>query len=128
MGDSMRELTAVWKKQTASSGRRRRRRIVNEDPWRPRRKTRTLATKQSPPAPFLRLGGVVIDGRDSGHGHGARGGRWTWWQRAAVTVSFGRGRERAAEEGMSTRGSERGLGVRGVSREPPEEAGKQEVA
>ena len=73
-------------------------------------KTRTLATKQSPPARFLRLGDVVPDCGAAGHDHGTRGGRWSWLRRAALSGAFGDERkgEQRRRRGPESEGEVRG--------------------
>ena len=81
-----------------------------------------MATKQSPPARFLRLGDVVLDCGAAGHGHGTRGGRWSWLRQAALSGAFGDEREgeQRRRRGSRERGrSERGSGRRVASPERP---------
>ena len=125
------ELTGRQHRKSVSSGTDGNRRIDGDDLRAPAVKTRTLATKQSPPARFLRLGDVVLDCGAAGHGHGTRGGRWSWLRRAALSGAFGD--ERKGEQ-RRRRGPERvrGSGVCVASREAPRatrgQPGRVEVA
>ena len=91
-------------------------------------KTRTLATKQSPPARFLRLGDVVLDCGAAGHDHGTRGGRWSWLRRAALSGAFGDEREgeQRRRRGSRERGAVEGECV-ASRRESRAMRGQQEV-
>ena len=116
------ELTGV---ATVASGTDGSRRIDRDDLRVPVVKIRTLATKQSPPARFLRLGDVVLDCGAAGHDHGTRGGRWSWLRRAALSGAFGDERE---GEQRRRRGSREREAVEGVEASPWRREGVGEAA
>ena len=104
------ELTGRRRRKSVASGTDGNRRIDGDDLRAPAVKTRTLATKHSPPARFLRLGDVVPDCGAAGHDHGTRGGRWSWLRRAALSGAFGDERkgEQRRRRGPESEGEVRG--------------------
>ena len=109
------ELTGRRRRKSVASGTDGNRRIDGDDLRAPAVKTRTLATKHSPPARFLRLGDVVPDCGAAGHDHGTRGGRWSWLRRAALSGAFGDEREGEQRRRRGSREREAVEGVEGVS-------------